>query len=59
MADHVVKLRSKCHVPNCTHPAIFSKRLTAHTEQELVGGADVYVAACRRHYVQAKADASP
>ncbi len=44
-ADTVVKLHAKCC--NCGAPAPFSRRLTAEQEEQVIGGADKYIAACR------------
>jgi thymidine kinase len=52
MADVVHKLHARCYAPGCTHPAVFSMRTSADASQELVGGRDLYVAACRHHYLQ-------
>lgn len=45
LAENVVKLSAVCSV--CFQDAAFSKRLTAETADEVVGGADKYVACCR------------
>ncbi len=50
LADSVLKLHTRCHHVGCLRPAIFSMRITADTAQELVGGADKYMPACRVHY---------
>jgi thymidine kinase len=48
LAESVVKLTAICQ--ECQAPAAFSKRLGAETQVELIGGADKYVAVCRRCY---------
>ena len=57
LADSVTKLSATCFF--CSrensekqNPAVFSLRLTSNMNQEEIGGAESYVAACRRHYVQ-------
>ncbi|KAK8937317.1 Thymidine kinase [Platanthera zijinensis] len=49
LADSVVKLTSRCEL--CGRPAFFTLRKTTQMETELIGGADVYMPVCRRHYV--------
>jgi len=55
LADQVDKLASRCFAVGCQHPAIFSRRITADQQQEVVGGVDVYRAVCRHHYHHAMA----
>ena len=51
-AEHVVKLTALCkRCGDGTH-AVFSKRLVANSERELVGSEGVYEAVCRKHYEQ-------
>ncbi|KAG9394174.1 Thymidine kinase [Carpediemonas membranifera] len=45
-AEHVTKLSAVCHI--CGRNAPFSRRITADTDVEVIGGADMYVAVCRR-----------
>lgn len=52
MADSVVKLTARCQV--CGQDAIFTLRKTRDMRTELVGGADVYMPVCRKHYLGAK-----
>lgn len=55
IADSVKKLSAKCHFcakNGTSYPAIFSLRITAIEDQEHIGGAEAYVAACRKHYVE-------
>lgn len=47
-AEHVVKLQAVCS--ECGASAPFSKRISAETNVQLIGGADKYVAVCRRCY---------
>lgn len=46
LAESVTKLSAICQV--CFGPASFSKRLGAETALEVIGGADKYIATCRR-----------
>ena len=46
MAEDVIKLSAVCR--NCGADAAFSRRLTDETKIEIIGGADKYVAVCRR-----------
>eukprot|EP00242_Pyramimonas_sp_CCMP2087_P004288 CAMPEP_0198197428 /NCGR_PEP_ID=MMETSP1445-20131203/1056_1 /TAXON_ID=36898 /ORGANISM="Pyramimonas sp., Strain CCMP2087" /LENGTH=319 /DNA_ID=CAMNT_0043866719 /DNA_START=163 /DNA_END=1122 /DNA_ORIENTATION=- len=48
LADTVTKLRARCE--GCGGAALFSLRTIASTSQTLVGGADMYMPACRRCY---------
>jgi thymidine kinase len=48
LANKVEKLAGRCS--HCGEPALFSVRVTADSRQELVGGSDKYVPACRYHY---------
>lgn len=58
LADSVKKLSADCYfcakhgAAGTSYPAIFSLRITGTQDQELVGGAEAYVAACRKHYVE-------
>lgn len=58
IADSVKKLSAECYFcaknrdDGASYPAIFSLRITATQDQELIGGAEAYVAACRKHYVE-------
>lgn len=49
LADSVVKLKSRCEL--CGKAASFTFRKTGDTKTEVVGGADIYMPVCRRHYV--------
>ncbi|XP_020594050.1 thymidine kinase-like [Phalaenopsis equestris] len=53
LADSVTKLNSRCEL--CGRPAFFTLRKSNQTETELIGGADVYMPVCRRHYVSGQA----
>lgn len=46
MADQVDKLYAVCY--KCGNNAPFSARLTTETEEVVIGGADKYVACCRK-----------
>lgn len=47
VADQVIKLNAVCH--QCkSETAAFTKRITDETELEVIGGADKYVAVCRK-----------
>ncbi|KNC56480.1 thymidine kinase [Thecamonas trahens ATCC 50062] len=48
LAEEVTKLNAVCMV--CYGPGSFSKRLGTETAVEVIGGADKYVAVCRRCY---------
>lgn len=63
LADSVEKLNASCFF--CSQedagqvPAVFSLRIADTINQEHIGGAESYVAACRRHYMEYKpADAT-
>ncbi|MFH4979553.1 hypothetical protein AB6A40_006262 [Gnathostoma spinigerum] len=49
MAEEVCKLNSVC--TRCGADAPFSKRLTSNTEQEVIGGSEMYTALCRSCYL--------
>ncbi|KAF8045401.1 hypothetical protein N665_5008s0001 [Sinapis alba] len=49
LADSVIKLTARCEV--CGKKAFFTLRKTCDTKTELIGGADVYMPVCRKHYV--------
>ncbi|GAA0170866.1 nucleotide kinase [Lithospermum erythrorhizon] len=49
LADTVTKLTARCEV--CGKKAIFTLRKIDDTQIELVGGADIYMPVCRKHYV--------
>ncbi|KAH0468235.1 hypothetical protein IEQ34_003268 [Dendrobium chrysotoxum] len=53
LADSVTKLNSRCEL--CGRPAFFTLRKSDQTETELIGGADVYMPVCRRHYINGQA----
>ena len=48
LANKVEKLAGRCS--HCSEPGLFSMRVAADSRQELVGGSDKYVPACRYHY---------
>lgn len=48
IAEEVTKLTAVC--TGCAQPASFSRRLSAETAVEVIGGADKYIATCRRCY---------
>ena len=48
--ERVDKLSAICAY--CSRPAAFTMRLSAETELVSIGGADKYVAVCRRHYFE-------
>ena len=50
LADSVTKLTARCEV--CGQKAFFTLRKTCDTRTELIGGADVYMPVCRKHYVK-------
>eukprot|EP00890_Picochlorum_soloecismus_P001505 jgi/Picsp_1/2355/NSC_05818-R1_thymidine kinase len=58
IADSVKKLSAECYFcakngeDGASYPAIFSLRVTEKQDQEHIGGAEAYVAACRKHYVE-------
>lgn len=49
IADSVTKLTARCEV--CGHKAFFTLRKNCDTRTELIGGADVYMPVCRKHYI--------
>ncbi|KAL6197829.1 hypothetical protein ACLB2K_027622 [Fragaria x ananassa] len=49
LADSVTKLSSRCEL--CGKPAFFTLRKTEEIQTEVIGGADVYMPVCRKHYV--------
>lgn len=49
IADTVTKLTARCEL--CGKRAFFTLRKTEETQTELIGGADLYMPVCRRHYV--------
>lgn len=48
LAEKVSKLRAVC--TECGSDAAFSKRLTMHKDQEVIGGKEMYSASCRTCY---------
>ncbi|GIL73317.1 hypothetical protein Vretifemale_3515 [Volvox reticuliferus] len=48
LADRVDKLEGRCSF--CDQPSLFTLRIAANTQQELVGGTESYAPVCRRHY---------
>eukprot|EP00118_Oscarella_pearsei_P026207 m.309607 g.309607 ORF g.309607 m.309607 type:complete len:274 (+) comp47071_c0_seq1:273-1094(+) len=57
LAESVVKLSAVCM--NCFQDASFSKRLTAETQIEVIGGSDKYMAVCRECYKQSTMNVTP
>eukprot|EP00252_Welwitschia_mirabilis_P024931 TRINITY_DN7613_c0_g1_i1.p1 TRINITY_DN7613_c0_g1~~TRINITY_DN7613_c0_g1_i1.p1 ORF type:complete len:337 (-),score=54.74 TRINITY_DN7613_c0_g1_i1:299-1309(-) len=49
LADSVIKLNSRCQI--CGKAACFTLRKTGDRKTEVVGGADIYMPVCRRHYL--------
>lgn len=50
VAERVVKLHAVCSI--CKGDASFTKRLdTSNTSREVIGGADKYIACCRRCFI--------
>ncbi|KAK1273809.1 Thymidine kinase [Acorus gramineus] len=49
LADSVTKLTARCEL--CGKRAFFTLRKTNETNTELIGGADLYMPVCRKHYV--------
>lgn len=49
ICDKVEKLKAICNI--CKKPAAFTKRITKDKEQEIIGGAEMYIPVCREcHY---------
>ncbi|VVA96858.1 unnamed protein product [Arabis nemorensis] len=48
IADSVTKLTARCEV--CGQKGFFTLRKTCDTRTEFIGGADVYMPVCRKHY---------
>ena len=51
LAESVIKLSAICM--KCQSDASFSKRITEESEENLVGGADIYTVLCRECYHEA------
>ncbi len=51
LAESVIKLSAICM--KCQSDASFSKRITEETEENLVGGSDIYTVLCRECYHEA------
>ncbi|XP_024531774.1 thymidine kinase isoform X1 [Selaginella moellendorffii] len=49
LADSVTKLSSRCEI--CGRAAAFTFRKTDDRRKEVIGGADIYMPVCRKHYV--------
>lgn len=52
LADKYTKLRAECRLCGDGTAALFTKRMSAVTEQVCVGGEDTYKAVCRKHYLE-------
>ena len=52
LAESVIKLSAICI--KCQNDASFSKRITAETDEKLVGGSEIYTVLCRKCYHEAK-----
>tara|TARA_Y100000389_G_C17451612_1_gene515246 strand:- start:2197 stop:2772 length:576 start_codon:yes stop_codon:yes gene_type:complete len=50
LANSVQKLAAVCKLCGDGTPALFTKRIVSETKQHLVGGDDMYMAVCRKHY---------
>jgi len=55
-SDKVTKLNAFCKLCNDETLANFTKRCSNNTEQELVGADDIYMAVCRKHYLNEKSN---
>jgi len=51
-ADNVTKLKSFCKMCSDGTPGIFSKRIVKSDSYILVGGSDVYMSVCRKHFLE-------
>lgn len=51
LADEVRKLSAYCHYCKNGTLGIFTHRITNDKKQTLIGGANVYKAVCRQHYI--------
>ncbi|KMZ67824.1 Thymidine kinase [Zostera marina] len=49
LADSVTKLSAHCRL--CNKRAFFTLRKTKQTKTQIVGGADIYMPVCRKHYI--------
>ena len=49
IADHVSKVKAVCSV--CGQDATFSKRIVKNDDTVVIGGADIYTAVCREHFL--------
>lgn len=52
LADEVVKLKALCSICNDGTEAIFTYCKTNKEEQVCIGGAELYMPVCRKHYVE-------
>lgn len=50
--DNVTKLKSFCKLCSDGTPGIFSKRIVKSESYILVGGSDVYMSVCRKHFLE-------
>ena len=53
-ADNVTKLKGFCKMCNDGTLSIFTKRLVESNSNILVGGSDMYMSVCRKHYLNKK-----
>ena len=51
-SEKVTKLNAYCKICNDGTPAHFTKRCINNIKQELVGSDDIYMAVCRKHYLE-------
>lgn len=49
LADSVTKLSARCRL--CNKRALFTLRKTKQTKTQVVGGSDIYMPVCRKHYI--------
>jgi thymidine kinase len=49
-ADDVHHIKALCSVCNDGTPALFTQRISTHSEKIAIGAKDMYRAVCRKHY---------
>lgn len=57
VSDKITKKVAECRF--CASSAPFTARCSDDTQEVLIGGADMYVPVCRRHYILKAMDMKP
>lgn len=52
ISDKVTKFNAFCKLCNNGNPANFTKRCINNNSQELIGSDEIYMAVCRKHYLE-------